>query len=161
MKVDKFAAQAATDYARPNLFEISVDGMDIEAVAKAGSLPAATVGVVEVPYQNRKIKVPGDRTFADWTVTIINDESYAIRQLFLEWQKGIQEFDEWKGDTGPQAAHRTISVQPLTRTDKYTDHAWELMGWPSEVGAIDLSWESNDAVQEYTVTFSITWDNQE
>ena len=94
MKVDKFAAQAATDYARPNLFEISVDGMDIEAVAKAGSLPAATVGVVEVPYQNRKIKVPGDRTFADWTVTIINDESYAIRQLFLEWQKGIQEFDE-------------------------------------------------------------------
>ena len=66
MDITKFNTQYSGDYARPNLFEVSIAQMDTKMMIKTASLPATTVGVVEVPYQNRKMKVPGDRTFADW-----------------------------------------------------------------------------------------------
>lgn len=78
--VSNFNNQYTGDYARPNLFEVEILGLagtdqySSKMFVKGGSLPEATVGMVEVPYQNRKLKIPGDRTFADWTATILQDE---------------------------------------------------------------------------------------
>jgi hypothetical protein len=126
---------------------------------KTASLPAATVGVVEVPYQNRKMKIPGDRTFADWTATIINDEAYVVRKGLLDWQKNIVGFLDFKTSESVGKAHRSISIQPMKRGGGDTTHSVTVYGWPSEVGAIDLSWETADTIQEYTVTFAVSWDS--
>jgi len=158
--VSAFTQQYSDDYARPNLFEVEIQDLGGQAVCKAASLPAATVGVVEVPYQNRKLKVPGDRVFQDWTVTIINDDAYSLRDGLLQWQNGIQgDLDMTQGNGGVGPSHRSITVRPFDRDGSAGLGAVDLYGWPSEIGAIDLSWETNDAVQEYTVTFSISWDN--
>ena len=159
MDITKFNTQYSGDYARPNLFEVSIAQMDTKMMIKTASLPATTVGVVEVPYQNRKMKVPGDRTFADWTATIINDEAYVVREALLGWQQEITGFTEFASFTDVSGAHREITVQPLNRGGENSDHSVRIYGWPSEVGAIDLSWETVDAIQEYTVTFSVSWDD--
>jgi len=166
MNYDNFSSQlqsGSSNYARPNLFEVSIGlaGQDQTFVCKAASLPATSVGIVEVPYQNRKLKVPGDRTFQDWTVTIINDERMSIRHQLLEWQSEIQGFHSFGSDGNtPDDHHRTLTVTPKDRAlGDLLDSEVDLYGWPSEIGAIDLSWETTDAVQEYTVTFSITHDN--
>jgi hypothetical protein len=162
MNINDFQQQiSATDYARQNLFEVTVEGIDsMKMVCKAASLPSAQIGLIEVPYQNRKIKVPGDRTFIDWSITIINDEGYSQREHLLQWQGDMAGFEDFEGSTqSPLDHHRVLTVQPLNRGGGESNHAVELRGWPSEIGAIDLSWESTDAIQEYTVNFSISWDN--
>ncbi|HIE77277.1 MAG TPA: hypothetical protein EYP92_00360 [Candidatus Thioglobus sp.] len=171
MQVANFTKQFGKgDYARPNLFQLSFAGLefgDVAAVAKAASFPAATVGVIEVPYKNRKIKVPGDRTFQDWTVTIINDEDFTVRKALMKWQEGLSSFNGPTSDLGPGAnsggtpgAHRILYIDQLARAGGSKSKGQiQLEGWPSEVGAIDLSWETTDAVQEYTVTFSVTWNS--
>ena len=162
-RVDDFGTQYSGDYARSNLFHVTIQGtepsIEVEMLCKTASLPAATVGVVEVPYQNRKMKVPGDRTFADWTATIINDEAYVVREAILSWQQEITGFTEFASFTDVAGAHREITIQPLNRGGEKSDHSVRIYGWPSEVGAIDLSWETVDAIQEYTVTFSVSWDD--
>ena len=161
--VDDFGLQYSGDYARSNLFHVTIAGNDpaleVEMFVKTASLPAATVGVVEVPYQNRKMKVPGDRTFADGTATIINDEAYVVREAILEWQQGITGFSGFESAVDVSAAHREITIQPLDRGGNDSTHSVRVYGWPSEVGAIDLSWETVDAIQEYTVTFAVSWDD--
>jgi hypothetical protein len=164
MNYDTFSSQLKSqNYARSNLFEVFIGlaGQDQKFVCKSASLPATSVGVIEVPYQNRKLKVPGDRTFQDWTVTIINDESMSVRKELLAWQNDIQGFQNFgsNGDT-PRDHHRILTVTPMDRTmGAIGDTEVDLYGWPSEIGSIDLSWETADTVQEYTVTFSITHDN--
>ena len=159
MDITQFNTQYSGDYARPNLFEVSIAQMDTKMVIKTASLPATTVGVVEVPYQNRKMKVPGDRTFADWTATVINDEGYMTRKAFLQWQAQIVGFKDFKTNYSVGSAHRPILIQPLKRSGGNTSHKVEIYGWPSEIGAIDLSWETADTIQEYTVTFAVSWDD--
>jgi hypothetical protein len=167
MNYDNFSSQltaGSQNYARPNLFEVTLDlNSEERFVCKAASLPATTIGVVEVPYQNRKLKVPGDRTFQDWTVTIINDENMAVREALLDWQSQMQGFHEFGSDgKTPLQHHRNLNVVTLGRDmDESNAMAGDITfsGWPSEIGSIDLSWETTDAVQEYTVTFAITHDD--
>jgi hypothetical protein len=163
MKYNKFEQQIATggNYARSNLFEVDVAGFSTSKFdVKAASLPTTTVGVIEVPYQNRKLKVPGDRTFQDWTITVINDEGMRLRNELLTWQDELQGFENFFGSDGktPLQHHRKMTITPLNRK---MDPLFNLtlFGWPSEIGSVDLSWETADTVQEYTVTFSITHDN--
>lgn len=159
MDISKFGTQYSGDYARPNLFVVNIAQIDSAMWVKTATLPATTVGVVEVPYQNRKLKVPGDRTFTDWTATIINDEAYVVRGALLSWQQGITGFSQFTSSLGVSDAHRKIEIQPINRGGENSTHSVNVYGWPSEIGTIDLSWETPDAVQEYTVTFSVSWDD--
>ncbi len=165
--VTDFNNQYTGDYARQNLFLVDID--KITAIAggnpgggmfvKAGSLPEATVGMVEVPYQNRKLKIPGDRTFADWTATILQDEGYVLRTALLNWQAAISGFSSFSSTAGVSTSHKQILIQPWNRNGTKSGHKANVYGWPSSVGSVELSWESADAIQEYTVTFTISWDD--
>ena len=159
MQVSNFQAQTRQDYARPNLFEVTIQGSEqARFMCKAASIPAVTVGVVEVPFMNRKLKVPGDRTFQDWTVTVINDQEFQVRKALMTWQHDITSLDNPWSSLNPFQSHRTLNIIPIDRSGTAIGRSI-LSGWPSEIGAIDMSWESTDAVQEYTVTFSVTWNN--
>ena len=165
--VTDFNNQYTGDYARQNLFLVDID--KITAIAggnpgggmfvKAGSLPEATVGMVEVPYQNRKLKIPGDRTFADWTATILQDEGYVLRTALLNWQAAISGFSSFSSTAGVSTSHKQILIQPWNRNGTKSGHKANVYGWPSSVGSVELSWESADAIQEYTVGFTISWDD--
>ena len=158
--ITDFANQYTGDYARPNLFEVEIGELsNAKMLIKTATLPASTVGAIEVPYQNRKLKLPGDRTFADWSVTIMNDETYALRKLLLSWQKDITGFTSFSSAVAANSTHKELVVRPYNRDGTASSGIIKLYGWPSDIGTIDLSWDTADAVQEYTVTFSISWDD--
>ena len=98
--VAEFRANMIGDGARPNLFQVtmvfptlaldsSAAGQKLTFMAKAAQLPGSTVGTVPVYYFGRELKFAGNRTFADWTVTIINDEDFAIRNAIEQWMNAI------------------------------------------------------------------------
>jgi hypothetical protein len=159
-EIAQFAAQADTDYARANLFEVEIGDLPSTLLVKTTSLPNAMVNAIEVPYMNRKWKVPGDRVFNDWSVTIINDETYALRKALMTWQGNLTGFASMHSNVKIVGSHKQMIVRPYSRDgNPVTGADWKLFGWPSDIGTIDLSWDNADTIQEYTVTFSISWDD--
>jgi hypothetical protein len=148
---------------RPNLFECIVYPTTASSESGAGlpgfqfhckgtSMPGSTIGNIDVPFQGRQLKVPGDRTFADWTVTVFNDNGMAIRELFEDWMRTIQDHNVNQGTLSPYGAadiKQRGRDGRVMRTYKITSM------YPTEVAAIDLAWDSNDAVEEYAVTFAV------
>ena len=93
--IDEFKAQLIGGGPRANRFKIFIPraGNRIEFLAKAGNIPAATLGVVEVQWRGSVLKLAGDRTFENWTVSIINDSEFSARTALEAWQTEIQELD--------------------------------------------------------------------
>ena len=142
---------------RPNLFLCRVQPAtsslpDFEFHCKGTSLPASTVGNIDVPYHGRQLKVPGDRTFADWTVTVFNDDGMKIRGLFEDWMSSIQKHER---NIGTNHAYGSAQVRQRGRNGKVMRTYTITSMYPTEVAAIDLAWDSNDAVEEYAVTFAV------
>ena len=123
-------------------------------------VPAATLGVIEVPYFGRKIRLAGDRTFGEWTVVVINDEDFLIRNAMEEWSNQINTFQgnlRGFGAASPLLYKSTAQVQQYSKTGvpirEYTFNGI----FPVEVSAIDLDWNSTDSIQEFQVTFAYDW----
>jgi hypothetical protein len=97
--VNEFRSQMVGDGARPNLFEVSMPFPGFSApgnaqtkltfMCKTAQLPGSTINAVPVQYFGRELKFVGNRTFADWTLTVINDEDFVIRNAFERWMNGI------------------------------------------------------------------------
>jgi hypothetical protein len=148
---------------KANLFRIiiepdeaitGVDLSNLSILCKSGAIPAFTLGVIEVPFRGRRIKIPGDRTYADWTATIVNDDAQAVRISFDNWLNSIIDVNgENDLRTGTDSYRATIKVQQL-RPDGTVARVYELYdAFPTDVSAIDLSYDTTDAIQEFTVTF--------
>ena len=154
--------------ARPNLFRFSFgalpSGVSLagsEVLIKAGAIPGYTLGVIEVPFRSRRIKVPGDRTFAEWTVTVINNESQSIRKGFEDWMSYIASNDFSSANlrrAGAGIDYTTqITVEQL-KDDNSTSKTTKLYhAFPTDVSTIDLSYDTTDAVEEFTVTFQYVY----
>jgi len=148
---------------KANLFRIliepeetitGVDLSNLSILCKSGAIPAFTLGVIEVPFRGRRIKIPGDRTYADWTATIVNDDAQAVRKSFDNWLNSIIDVNgENDLRTGTDSYRAKITVQQL-RPDGTVARVYELYdAFPTDVSAIDLSYDTTDAIQEFTVTF--------
>ena len=167
---------------RPNLFEVSIPtfpsaiseawsaGDDSENgifkfLCKASVLPASNLGSVEVPFRGRILKVAGDRTFDDWTVTIINDEDFKLRTAFERWSNVMSRLDDATGVTNPSSYMTDGYVQQLGRgntpaTGTPSEGESSILRsykffdvFPITVGEIALSYDTTDALEEFDVTF--------
>ena len=151
--IDTFKGQIPGGGARPTLFFVELTGAEYSQVpfmAKAASLPASTLGTIELSYFGRKVKVAGDRTYAEWSITIINDEDMLIRKGLENWHSkvnhassNLRSMTDYKEDA---QVHQMGKTGNKIRTYNFVGL------WPSEIGAIELAWDTNDAVEEYTVT---------
>ena len=179
--LSNFKSRLATGGARPNLFEASITfpqemnsfwdntiQEDFQFFCKATSMPASSIGVVDVPFRGRILKVAGDRTFEPWSVTVINDESFDIRQTFEQWAELINGIEDGSGAVAPSEYMGSGTIRQLGRTDIGTREVGSTASgvlytytvqdiWPSEIGSIDLSYESSDAIEEFTVTFQVNY----
>jgi hypothetical protein len=146
-----------------NLFEVSVGalpaGVAIAGFAtqcKAGAIPGMTLGIIEVPFRGRRAKIPGDRTFAEWTATFINSADQSIRANFEAWTQYIASNDFTTAAISNKTYSdykSTITVSQL-KDDGTVLNSYALQNaFPSEISAIDLSYDTVDAVEEFTVTF--------
>ena len=174
--LSQFKSKLIGGGARPNLFEvelttlpagISWDADSFRYMCKAAQLPAQNVANIDVPFRGRIFKVAGDRTIDTWTVTVINDEGFILRNAFEEWANLIAKLDTNLGATDPSAYMTNAKVFQLGRgattsstTSAGTSNAvlkeYEFVDiWPSNVAAIDLSYDSSDAIEEFTVEFQV------
>ena len=177
--ITDFRAKLGGGGARPNLFEINLgnfggDGTtgnwntnvesEFRFMCKASSMPTQTIGSVDVPFRGRILKVAGDRTFEPWSVTVINDEDFKVRKGFEAWTEKINALATGVGEVDPNNYMGNGTVKQLSRsatvagddTAQRVLHEYKVEEiWPSEIGAIDLSYDSSDAIEEFTVTFQI------
>lgn len=152
--------------ARANLFEVSItfpntltgDNADLERfMVKAAALPASNIGPVEVPFRGRILKVAGDRTFDTWTVTVLNDTNFTLRHAFEDWANKINNVDTATGLIDPNDYMEEASVSQLDR-DGTVLRTYKLHDiFPTSVSQIDLSAESSDTIEEFTVEFQVQW----
>ena len=169
--VAEFRANMIGDGARPNLFSVSLvfptfvtGGTDasrkVTFMAKGAQLPGSTVGTVPVYYFGREMKLPGNRTFPDWTLQIINDEDFTIRKAIESWMNGINSHAgnvRTAGAASPTGYTVDADVTQYGQTGD-TLKKYKFVGmYPLDLAPIDLDWSSNDTIEEYGVTFAYQW----
>ena len=177
-----FKSKLAGGGARPNLFEASInsfptaiqDAWDNSSEAEGGAfkflckstaLPASNLGSIEIPFRGRTLKVAGDRTFDDWTVTIINDEDFRLRTAFERWSNVMSQLDDATGVTNPTSYMTDAFIQQLGRGPEVAAgsnnggnssilRSYKFFDvFPVTVGEIALSYDTTDALEEFDVTF--------
>lgn len=127
-------------------------------LVKAANIPASTVGVIEVPYRGRTLKIAGDRTFEPWTVTVLNDKGFALRSKFEEWSTKIQALQQNLQEPRTIAEYQANAVVRQYDRQGGVVRSYQFVGiWPSNISAIDLAWDSNDTAEEYTVEFQVQY----
>ena len=174
--ISQFKSALVGGGARPNLFEVELTTLpggiswnsdNFRYMCKAAALPASNIASIDVPFRGRIFKVAGDRTFETWQVTVINDEGFLLRNAFEAWMELISKLDNNLGATNPSAYMTNAKVYQLGRgsTASSQDNAgnantvlkeYEFIDiFPTSVSAIDLSYDSSDTIEEFTVEFQV------
>lgn len=165
-------ASALGSGTRANLFEISItlgnlttdEISTFNTLAKASSIPASTVGLIEVPHLGgRRLKVAGDRTFAEWTVTLMSDDAFTLRTALENYQNTLVTLasESVSGantdatvignrGTGNRA---TVAVKQLNDAGNVLRTYTLQNAFASDISTIDLSYDTRDAIEEFTVTW--------
>ena len=144
---------------------------------KTANLPSSNVGVIEVPFRGRTFKIAGDRTFDVWTITVINDVDFSIRTAFEKWMNAINKHDDNSGLINPAQYQKDAVVKQFGRSSVASANssvtspvatgpgdaipvlkAYKFYGiFPTSVSAIDLSYDSTDSIEEFTVDLQVQW----
>lgn len=126
---------------------------------KATSIPNMSIGEIVLPFRGGQYKIPGDKTFGDWTVTVINDTDFLIRDAFERWNDmivGNVDRDSAIEDD-PMSYMTNGTVAQLGRNSR-TIKDYTVTGiWPKEIGEISLDSGADNQVEEFTVTFAMQW----
>ena len=162
--INDFKAKLAGGGARANQFKVTMPfpgyaqvGGEIEDLAflcSATSIPAMTVGNINVPFRGRQIKIAGDRTFGDWAITVLNDTNFKLRNAFERWQNGINNMSDNEGLTNPVDYQVDAFVDHLDRNGN-TVKSYTLRGvFPTVVAPIELTYDEQTAIEQFAVTFN-------
>ena len=199
--IDSFRSRLVGGGARPNLFEVKLvypEGIatsvadkelpiDTRFMVKAANLPASNINVIDIPFRGRNLKIAGDRTFDVWTITVINDTTFRLRNAFEAWMNRINRVDNATGEVTPIDYQTNAYVYQLGRDvtkagssvgvseyigdsvgklgkQKATNAKVEVLKtykfhgiFPTNVSAIELSYDQSDSVEEFTVDLQVQW----
>ena len=167
-KITDFKSKLTGGGARPNLFEVVLAFPTLVSpvnenevlqksrfLVKAAALPASTIAPVEIPFRGRILKVAGDRTFETWTITVINDTDFMIRSAMEKWMNTINKLEDATGITNPVDYQSDALVHQLDR-DGSTLRSYKFKSiFPTNISTIDLSYETTDTIEEFTVEMQV------
>ena len=172
--IENFRGKLTGGGARSNLFEVDITyptGMEGEGDAKnngqflikAAEIPAANIGNIPVPYRGRILPVAGDRTFDPWTITVINDTDFSIRNAMEQWSNFINDIQTNQGSADPASYQTNAIVKQLSRDGGTSGNSdtipilreYKFEGiYPNSVSSIPLDYGATDQIQEFQVTFN-------
>ena len=180
--IDDFKGRLIQGGARPNLFEVEMafptedifpelGDTTFRMMIKGAQLPASNIAEVVVPFRGRQLKVAGDRRFDPWTITVVNDGDFKLREAFERWANYIIKVSDGSGTINPSDYYADWVVNQLGRaqTDlnvKGKDNPatlpvlrrYQMVGcWPSAVSAVELSYDQVDAIEEFQVTLQVSY----
>jgi len=161
--INEFQGAMTGGGARPSLFEVTMTNPFNSAadekfrfMCRAAQIPATSIASIAVPYFGRPVKFAGNRTYEDWTVTIINDEDFSIRSGMEEWAQNINSTQGNLRLTGanPEAYKSQAQVIHYGKQGNIL-REYKFVGlFPTNIAAIELDWTNADAIEEYQVTLT-------
>jgi len=163
--VDDFKSKLVGGGARSNLFKATVNypgyaAGDVELTSfmcKSAQMPASTIETITVPFRGRQLQVAGDRTFEPWTITIINDTDFAIRNAFERWMNGINGHQENTGLTNPTDYKADMIIEQLDKSGVAVKR-YDFRGtFPTSVSAIDVSYDTENEIEEFEVELQVDY----
>jgi len=171
--ITEFRSRLTGGGARANLFEIEIAfpddlGIDFNLVTdkvpflvKAAEIPASNLGNIPVPYRGRVLPVAGDRTFDPWTVTVINDTDFQIRDAMEKWSNSINDLQTAQGTINPEVYQKSGRVFQLSREGTSPSDPEKVLRtykfegiYPNTVSSIPLDFGATDQIEEFQVTFN-------
>lgn len=149
---------------RPNRFKVIVpfptfaivggETQELSFLAKAAALPASTLGVIDVPFNGRKIKLAGDRNDDEgWTITVISDNNFKVRDAFERWQNGIRSHKSNEGLANLNDYVTDVVVQQLDMADNVVKEYTLESSWCDRIGQMELSYDTENTISEFEVSF--------
>jgi len=161
--VNEIRSQLTLGGARNSLFQVQFQNpangagdLKVPFMVRTAQIPSSDLGIIEVPYFGRKIKLAGDRTFADWTVTVINDEDFAIRNALEQWSNQINSLQgnlRTFSGAAPSLYKANAEVTHFSKTG-VPIRTYKFNGiFPQTISTIDVDWNATDSIEEFTVTF--------
>lgn len=162
--LDEFKAQLIGGGARPNQFRVTITppsgiviGLDVRRTSfliKATKLPQQLIGEIPLKFRGRTVYMAGDRDeFEAWTTTIINDTDFMVRNAIERWMNGINDLENNTGVINSADYQTDATVEQLDRDDTVLKTYIFRGIWPQSLGAIDLSHESANTLEEFTCTW--------
>jgi hypothetical protein len=184
--INDFKSRLVGGGSRPNLFECEVNfpeglglqidndfSTDLRFMVKSAQLPGSTISSINIPFRGRNLKIAGDRTFDPWSITVINDTNFSIRNAFEKWMNYMNRHDDNAGVITPATYQREMVVHQLGRGVVSQDttgvlpsasskvpilKSYKFYGcFPTEVTPIELSYDSSDTIEEFGVTMQVQW----
>jgi|APGre2960657404_1045060.scaffolds.fasta_scaffold176687_1 hypothetical protein len=161
--ISAFKANLALGGARANQFYVQLQfpasvgagpiiGQKGQFLCKGAQLPASTIDNTPVNYRGRQVNLAGERTFAPWTITILNDNDFALRNAFEAWMNSINNNQTNTGNIIPNQYQVDMQVYQLDRNGNQVKEYKFVDAYPTEVSAIELNFDTNNQVEEFTVT---------
>lgn len=165
--INEIKSQIVLDGARPALFQVTLQNpanaaADIKMpfMCEATALPQAEVGQIPLSYFGRQIKLAGDRTFADWQITVINDEDFLIRNAMEQWSNQINTLQgnvRTFGGASPSLYKSQAQVTQFSKTG-VPIRTYQFNGiWPTVISDIPVAWETQNQIERFTVTFAVDY----
>ena len=162
--INDFKARLKGGGARANQFKVTLpfpgyaavggETSDLAFLCSATALPGQTVGQVAIPFRGRILNIAGDRTFEPWTITVLNDTDFKLYRAFERWMNGINNMTDNEGIANPADYQVDGFIDHLDRNGS-TLKSYTYRGlFPTALAGIDLNYATNDAIEEFSVTFN-------
>mgnify|MGYP001204658778 FL=1 len=161
---------------KPNMFEVRVPfptalntgGADDEIITllcKSTNLPGSSLGSIDVPFRGRTVKIVGDRTFDNWSAVFFNDKEMKIRSRFEKWMESMNTHE---GNSSPLftpgGTAKYMSDVEVDQLEKNSSANGDVLrsyklwhAFPTSISQIDLAYDSNDQIEEFTVEFQMSY----
>ena len=161
--INDFKSRLAGGGARANQFKVTMpfpgysavggETADLAFLCQAAAIPGQNLGTIAVPFRGRVLNIAGDRTFNPWAITVLNDTDFKIYRAMERWMNGINNMTDNEGLTNPVDYQVDVFIDHLDRNGD-TLKSYTLRGlFPVGIGAIDLNYDEQAAVEEFTVEF--------
>ena len=161
--INDFKTKLAGGGARKNQFKVTMPfpgyaqvGGETEELAflcQSTAIPAMSIGTTTVNFRGRPIYLAGDRSFEPWTIKVLNDTNFKLRDAFERWQNGINNMSDNEGLVNPADYQVDAFIDHLDRNGT-TIKSYTLRGcFPTSISPIDLDMEPTDAVEDFDVSF--------
>ena len=137
-----------------------------DILCKSAALPGSNLGVIEVPFRGRTVKIAGDRTFDTWSATFFNDKNMELRGLFEEWANLLNTHEantapRFLPDSAGSGYMASLYVTQLEKDDSPEGSAIRTYKlhhcFPTNISQIDLAYDSNDQIEEFTVEWQYSF----
>lgn len=167
--ISAFKAQMQGGGARPNQFRVeltfpafvgsiaSAAGNAAQFLCRATTLPASVMEDITAAYRGRPVHFAGERSFQPWSVTVYNDTNFLIRNVMERWHNGVLNYTATNGITRPSDYQVDMSVYQLDRNDQIIKTYKFFDVYPTNVGAIGLDFETNNAIEQFDIEFTYNY----